>query len=89
MQRIGRLDRRLDADIEAKLNRIDPTVHVWNFLPPEELEDILRLRQRVDGKILRISRTLGMKGSSFHRMTTMKLSDFSTNGMMALQVLKN
>ncbi|MXV78443.1 hypothetical protein F4001_08825, partial [Candidatus Poribacteria bacterium] len=62
MQRIGRLDRRLDANIEAKLNRTDPTVHVWNFLPPAELEDILRLRKRVDGKILRISRTLGIEG---------------------------
>ena len=62
MQRIGRLDRRLDKDIEAKLNRTDPTVHVWNFLPPAELEDILKLRKRVDGKILRISRTLGIEG---------------------------
>ena len=62
MQRIGRLDRRLDADIESKLNRTDPTVHVWNFLPPSELEDILRLRKRVDGKILRISKTLGIEG---------------------------
>ena len=62
MQRIGRLDRRLDADIEAQLNRTDATVHVWNFLPPAELDDILKLRKRVDGKILRISRTLGIEG---------------------------
>lgn len=62
MQRIGRLDRRLDSDIEAQLNRTDPTVHVWNFLPPAELDDILKLRKRVDGKILRISRTLGIEG---------------------------
>ncbi len=62
MQRIGRLDRRLDVNMEAKLNRTDPTVHVWNFLPPAELEDILKLRKRVDGKILRISRTLGLEG---------------------------
>ena len=62
MQRIGRLDRRLDPEIEAQLNRTDPTVHVWNFLPPTELEDILKLRKRVDGKILRISRTLGIEG---------------------------
>lgn len=62
MQRIGRLDRRLDPEIEARLNRTDPTVHVWNFLPPTELDDILRLRRRVDGKILRISRTLGIEG---------------------------
>ena len=62
MQRIGRLDRRLDPEIEKQLNRTDPTVHVWNFLPPAELEDILKLRKRVDGKILRISRTLGIEG---------------------------
>jgi len=62
MQRIGRLDRRLDTKIEKQLNRTNPTVHVWNFLPPAELDDILRLRRRVDGKILRISRTLGIEG---------------------------
>ena len=62
MQRIGRLDRRLDPEIEAQLNRKDPTVHVWNFLPPEELDIILKLRERVDGKILRINRTLGIEG---------------------------
>ena len=62
MQRIGRLDRRLDPEIEKQLNRTNPTVHVWNFLPPTELDDILRLRRRVDGKILRISRTLGIEG---------------------------
>ena len=62
MQRIGRLDRRLDPEIEAQLGRTDPTVHVWNFLPPAELDDILKLRERVDGKILRISRTLGIEG---------------------------
>ncbi|MYH83727.1 hypothetical protein F4009_00270 [Candidatus Poribacteria bacterium] len=62
MQRIGRLDRRLDPEIETQLNRTNPTVHVWNFLPPEELDDILKLRKRVDGKILRISRTLGIEG---------------------------
>ena len=62
MQRIGRLDRRLDAEIEAQLSRTEPIVHVWNFLPPAELDDILELRKRVDGKILRISRTLGIEG---------------------------
>ena len=62
MQRIGRLDRRLDPTIEEQLNRTNPTVHVWNFLPPAELDDILKLRKRVDGKILRISRTLGIEG---------------------------
>ena len=62
MQRIGRLDRRLDPEIEVQLNRTNPIVHVWNFLPPAELDDILKLRKRVDGKILRMSRTLGIEG---------------------------
>ena len=62
MQRIGRLDRRLDPEIEEQLNRTNPIVHVWNFLPPAELDDILKLRKRVDGKILRMSRTLGIEG---------------------------
>lgn len=62
MQRIGRLDRRLNPDIEVQLNRTDPEVHVWNFLPPQELEDLIKIRRRVDGKILRINRTLGIEG---------------------------
>ena len=62
MQRIGRLDRRLDPAIEVRLNRTNPTVYVWNFLPPDELEDLIKIRRRVDGKILRISRTLGIEG---------------------------
>ena len=62
MQRIGRLDRRLDPEIEARLNRTNPTVHVWNFLPPEELDELLHLRRQIDGKILRISQTLGIEG---------------------------
>ena len=32
------------------------------FPSPAELDDILKLRKRVDGKILRISRTLGIEG---------------------------
>ena len=62
MQRIGRLDRRLNPEIEGQLNRTDPEVHVWNFLPPQELEDLIKIRRRVDGKILRINRTLGIEG---------------------------
>lgn len=62
MQRIGRLDRRLNPDIEVQLNRTNPEVHVWNFLPPQELEDLIKIRRRVDGKILRINRTLGIEG---------------------------
>jgi len=64
MQRIGRVDRRLDSDTERAMGR-DSTqplkVYVYNFLPPGELEELLRLFKRVTGKLLRISKTLGIE----------------------------
>lgn len=69
MQRIGRVDRRLDTEVEAQmvsdhpeLSEIRGTVHLWNFLPPDELNDILSLYQRVTHKTLRISKTFGIEG---------------------------
>jgi len=69
MQRIGRVDRRLDPAIEKALGRMPVggeslprfKVHVFNFLPPDELEELLHLFQRVTGKLLRISKTLGIE----------------------------
>jgi superfamily II DNA or RNA helicase len=66
MQRIGRVDRRLDPQIEEMLDRpphLKGKVYFWNFLPPKELEDILHLKQKLDGKILRINKTLGIEGA--------------------------
>ncbi len=62
MQRIGRVDRRLDPMIEKKLNREKCIVRFWNFLPPDELNDLIELYERVSGKLLRISKTLGIEG---------------------------
>jgi superfamily II DNA/RNA helicase len=69
MQRIGRVDRRLDADIEAQMIADHPeladvrgTVRLWNFLPPGELNRILSLYERVTHKTLRISKTFGIEG---------------------------
>ncbi|MCK4725999.1 MAG: SWF/SNF helicase family protein, partial [Anaerolineales bacterium] len=69
MQRIGRVDRRLDQPVEKQivtdhpeLANIRGTVHLWNFLPPEELNDILTLYERVTHKTLRISKTFGIEG---------------------------
>ena len=74
MQRIGRVDRRLNAVIEERLIADHPevagdrgTVRYWNFLPPEDLEDILGLYERVAGKTLLISRTLGIEGRKLLR----------------------
>ena len=92
MQRIGRLDRRLDPDLETRLNRTDPTVHVWNFLPPAELDVILKLRKRVDGKILRISRTLGIEGkfvSPDDDVETLRLFNERYDGTESIEELMN
>lgn len=69
MQRIGRVDRRMDPQVEAAMAADHPdraairgTVFFWNFLPPDELEALLRLYARVSHKTLRISRTFGIEG---------------------------
>jgi superfamily II DNA or RNA helicase len=72
MQRIGRVDRRLDPRVEAQMLADHPemaevrgTVHLWNFLPPDELNEILTLYERVTQKALRISKTFGIEGKKF------------------------
>ncbi len=69
MQRIGRVDRRLDPAVEQRLLADHPEaqevrgkVRFWNFLPPDELDDILHLYKRVAHKTLRISRIFGIEG---------------------------
>ena len=69
MQRIGRVDRRMNPDIERQLATEHPDiaasrgkVSFWNFLPPDELNDILTLYTKVTQKTLLISKTLGIEG---------------------------
>jgi superfamily II DNA or RNA helicase len=69
MQRIGRVDRRLDSEVEARmiadhpeLENVRGIVYLWNFLPPDELNEILSLYERVTNKTLRISKTFGIEG---------------------------
>ena len=69
MQRIGRVDRRMDPGVEALIAADHPDraairgmVIYWNFLPPDELEVLLRLYSRVSHKVLRISRIFGIEG---------------------------
>jgi superfamily II DNA or RNA helicase/HKD family nuclease len=69
MQRIGRVDRRMNPAIEAQIiadhpdrKKIRGKTAYWNFLPPDELDGILRLFQRVTHKTLIISRTMGIEG---------------------------
>ena len=69
MQRIGRVDRRMNPDAEEQLLADHPDqkelrgkVAYWNFLPPDELEVLLRLYARVSHKTLQISKTFGIEG---------------------------
>ncbi|RME01325.1 MAG: helicase [Deltaproteobacteria bacterium] len=69
MQRIGRVDRRMNPEIEKRMIADHPEVAksrgkvwFWNFLPPEELNEILSLYTRVTQKTLLISKTLGIEG---------------------------
>jgi hypothetical protein len=74
MQRIGRVDRRLNPAIEEALVRDHPDVAAsrgkvsfWNFLPPAELNLLLTLYTKVTEKTLMISRTLGIEGKKLLR----------------------
>ena len=69
MQRIGRVDRRMNPDVEKRLVADRPEVAAsrgkisfWNFLPPDELNAILTLYTKVTQKTLLISKTLGIEG---------------------------
>src|SRR5262249_16928823 len=64
-------DRRQDRQIEARIIADHPdqktfrgTVVYWNFLPPGELNQLLRLFERVSHKILRISKVFGIEGKN-------------------------
>nr|MBC8275204.1 DEAD/DEAH box helicase [Chloroflexota bacterium] len=69
MQRIGRVDRRMNPENEERILADHPeqkelrgTVVYWNFLPPDELNDLIRLYSLVSHKTLRISKTFGIEG---------------------------
>lgn len=69
MQRIGRVDRRLNPQIEVQIVSDRPDlakergkVKYWNFLPPDELDRLLELYGTVSRKTLYISKTLGIEG---------------------------
>lgn len=69
MQRIGRVDRRMNPEIEVALVKERPKakasrghIQIRNFLAPNDIDTLIRLQQRVTGKTLVISKTLGIPG---------------------------
>lgn len=76
MQRIGRVDRRMNPTTEAQIladhpeqKKIRGEIAYWNFLPPEELDELLKLYGKVAKKTLRISKTLGIEGRKLLKPT--------------------
>jgi len=69
MQRIGRIDRRTNPQIEERILADHPhqrevrgTAVYWNFLPPDEVDELLRLYSTLSTKTLRISKVFGIEG---------------------------
>ena len=69
MQRIGRVDRRMNPAVEKRLIAAHPEqeklrgeIAYWNFLPPDELNHILSLYTTVTNKTLKISKVFGIEG---------------------------
>ena len=69
MQRIGRVDRRMNPEIESQIvaehpeqKKIRGTTAYWNFLPPGELNTLLSLYRTVTRKTLVISEIFGIEG---------------------------
>ncbi len=75
MQRIGRVDRRMDPEKPVNYDR----VHVFNFLPPADLENILQLYRRVSGKLIAINKALGIEAPVLTANDDFKAMDFYQN----------
>ena len=61
IQRIGRVDRRLDPVITPEDHAFD----IINVLPPDEINDIINLVGAVENRTLKISKALGLDVSFF------------------------
>jgi len=75
MQRIGRVDRRMDRAKPVKYEH----VYVYNFLPPEELDDVLGLYKTLTGKLIAINRTLGIEAPVLSAKDDFAAMDFYQN----------
>ena len=61
IQRIGRVDRRLDAEITPHEHEFS----IFNVLPPPEIEKVISLVETVTERTLNISRALGIDEAFF------------------------
>ncbi len=77
MQRIGRVDRRMNPEVEARIvadhpdqEKLRGAVAYWNFLPPDELDELLRLYNTVTTRRCASPRPLASKARSCSRRKT-------------------
>lgn len=75
MQRIGRVDRRMDPTKPVDYDK----VYVYNFLPPNDLERVLGLFQSITGKLIAINRALGIEAPVLTADDDFKAMDFYLN----------
>ncbi len=75
MQRIGRVDRRMDPSKPVDYDK----VYVFNFLPPAELETVLKLHETITGKLIAINRALGIEAPVLTAEDDFKAMDFYQN----------
>lgn len=75
MQRIGRVDRRMDPTKPIDYDE----VYVYNFLPPEELDDVLKLYQTITSKLIAINRAIGIEAPVLDADDDFKAMDFYLN----------
>ena len=68
MQRIGRIDRRMNPSHETAIISAHPEresergkIAYWNFLPPDSLDSLINLYGKVTGKMILISSVLGIQ----------------------------
>ena len=61
MQRVGRIDRRLNRATEEAMGRTGYRVEIHNFVPPDELEELLGIMALLTRKFVRIMATLGIE----------------------------
>lgn len=61
IQRIGRVDRRLNPEISPQ----DHSFDIVNVLPPDEINEVIKLVAAVENRTLRISNALGLDVSFF------------------------
>ncbi|MCW5940062.1 MAG: DEAD/DEAH box helicase family protein [Fimbriimonadaceae bacterium] len=83
MQRIGRVDRRMDPSKPVEYDK----VYVYNFLPPDDLERLLGLYRNITGKLVQINRALGIEAPILDPDDEFEAQDFYLNAGQGTQSL--